>query len=99
MTDLSMLPRPAAAGGAVPPGLTFGGAVPVADFTAIIKRITTTDESKLQLVLESAGLDAAVVGFPTGPKSGSEVRTPPGGSPVRWRMIATARSCSAAWPR
>jgi len=61
MTDLSMLPRPAAAGGAVPPGLTFAGAVPVADFTAVIKRITTTDESKLQLVIESAGLDAAAI--------------------------------------
>ncbi|PWB39217.1 MAG: hypothetical protein C3F19_17205 [Rhodocyclales bacterium] len=61
MTDLSMLPRPAAAGGAVPPGLTFAAGMPVADFTAVIKRITTTDESKLQLVLESAGLDAAAI--------------------------------------
>ncbi len=62
MTDLSMLARPASAGGgAVPPGLTFAAGMPVADFTAVIKRITTTDESKLQLVLESAGLDAAAI--------------------------------------
>ena len=62
MTDLSMHARPAAAGGgAVPPGLTFAAGMPVADFTAVIRRITTTDESKLQLVLESAGLDSAAI--------------------------------------
>ena len=32
-------------------------AAPVADFPVLIKRITTTDEGRLQIVLEAQGID------------------------------------------
>ncbi len=41
--------------------MDFAGLAMVSDFPATIRKITTTDDGKLQIVLESAGLDSAAI--------------------------------------